>query len=414
MTDVQVAVLLLDIALIVLVAKAAGMLARALGQPPVLGEIVAGVLLGPTLFNGAVADTLFPAAIEPHLGSLAEVGLVLFMFLVGFELDYGKLRQSSWLAGTTAAGASLVPFVLGSILALYLARDHRPDNTVAFVLFFGVAMAITAFPVLARILVDQRMNRTLIGSVALSAAALCDLGAWMALAVVQVIAGGGARHWLVVLVVPFAALLFLVVRPRLGRLLTRGGDDGAMTSGRLAVVFAGVFTSAAVTQLVGLHFVFGAFLFGLAVPRTISARARENLLHRTQSATLLLLPIYFIVAGLKVDLSQIGVTGLVELALILFVAVAGKFGGTWLAARSQGLPPRRSAVLATLMNTRGLTELIALGVGLQIGVLDSNLYSLMVVMAVVTTAMSGPMLRLLASRDDRNPRDENSLVQVDS
>jgi Kef-type K+ transport system membrane component KefB len=221
--------------------------------------------------------------------------------------------------------------------------------------------------------------------------------------------GGGTRHWLVVMIVPLAVVLFLVVRPWLQRLLTRGAD-GRATAGQVTVVLAGVFATAAVTQMIGLHFVFGAFLFGLAVPRGIPEPIREDVLHRVRSGTVLLLPIYFIVAGLKVDLSQVGGTGLLELGLILLTAITGKFGGTFLAARTQGLPARRSAVLATLMNTRGLTELIALGIGLQIGVLDQDLYSLMVVMAVITTAMAGPLLRLLAGDEERNTVDEDSRV----
>lgn len=403
MTDAQVAILLCDLALIVVLARLAGRLARALGQPAVIGEIVAGILAGPSLFHGAIADTLFPVDVRPHLTGLASVGLVLFMFAVGLEFDHERLRGSGRIAGATALGALVLPLVLGSGLALVLAGRHHPADRLGFVLFVGVALSITAFPVLARILTDRGMNRTLIGTIALSAAAVCDLAAWTMLAAVQAIVGGsGAHHWLVLLVVPFGALLFFGVRPALGRLLTR--RPGAHPNfGHYAVVLAGLLVSAAVTQLAGLHYVFGAFLFGLAMPRRGTAKVREDLLHRTQATTALLLPVYFIVAGLNVDLSRVGTSGLLELAAIIAVAVFGKFAGTFTGAKTQGLSTRRSAVLATLMNTRGLTELIALGVGLQIGVLDRGLYSLMVVMAVVTTAMSGPLLRLLAGREDHNP-----------
>ncbi|TCO60779.1 cation:proton antiporter [Actinocrispum wychmicini] len=398
MTELQVAILLLDVALIVLVARLVGRLARALGQPPVIGEIVAGILLGPTLFHGAVSGTLFPMVVRPHLSTLASVGLVLFMFVVGLEFDFSRLRGSGrGAAGATAIGATVVPLGLGVLLALYLADRHQPANRLGFVLFMAVAVSITAFPVLARILTDRGMSRTLIGTIALSAAAVCDLVAWTLLAVVQAIVGGGTQHqWLILLVIPFALLLFGVVRPGLRRLAARTGPRSA---GRIAIVLVGLLISAAVTQMVGLHFVFGAFLFGLAVPRSDDV-FREELRHRTEAATMLLLPVYFIVAGLNVDLSRVDVDAVVDFVLIMVTAVAGKFGGTFLAARTQGLSGRQSAELATLMNTRGLTELIALSVGLQIGVLDGGLYSLMVVMAVVTTAMCGPMLQML-SRESR-------------
>ncbi|MBF8184499.1 cation:proton antiporter [Nonomuraea sp. K274] len=404
MTEFQVAILLLDVAVIVLVAKVVGRLAQALGQPAVIGEIIAGIAVGPTLFNGAVASTVFPVEVRPHLTSLADVGLVLFMFLVGLEFDHDRLRGSGRVAGATALGAMLLPFGLGSLLALHLAGNHRTGDLLGFVLFFGAAMSITAFPVLARILVDRGMSRTLIGSIALSAAAVCDLVAWTSLALVQAIVNGVADHWMVFLVAPFAALLFFVVRPWLGRLL-RHGDK--LTTGHFAIVLACLFASAAVTQLLGLHFVFGAFLFGLAMPRKSADRTRADLTHRIQMGTVLLLPIYFFVAGFKVDLSQMGTTGLAELGLILVTAIVGKFVGGFAGARSQGLSTRQSAVLGTLMNTRGLTELIALGVGLQIGVLNSSLYSLMVVMAVVTTAMSGPLLQWLRGPENRDPIDQD-------
>ena len=398
MTDGQVTALLLDLALIVIVAQAVGAVARWLGQPAVIGEIVAGVALGPTLFHGAVARTLFPGDVRPELNALADVGLVLFMFTVGLEFDFGRLRGSGRVAAATAAGATLLPLGLGTLLALYLARHHHPAHRLGFVLFIGVAVSVTAFPVLARILTDRGMDRTLVGAIGLSAAAVCDLAAWTMLAGVQMIVGaGGPGRWQVVLVVPFAAVLRFVVRPLLARL---PADSGAPWAS--AVVLGALVASAAVTQAVGLHFVFGAFLFGLVLPRAGFEAFGARLLEHLRGATTLLLPVYFVVAGLSVDLSRTGRAGWAELTLIMATAITGKFAGAFLGARSQGLPARRSAVLAALMNTRGLTELIALSVGLRIGVLDQRLYSLMVVMAVVTTAMSGPMLRRLAGTEDRN------------
>ncbi|MGQ4485690.1 cation:proton antiporter [Streptomyces sp. SAS_281] len=403
MSEFQTAVLLADIALIIAVARVAGRLARRLGQPSVTGEIAVGVLLGPTLLDGAVSAALFPTEVRPYLGAVANLGLVLFMFVIGLEFDFARLRGSGRVTGATVLGSTLVPFALGVLLGAYLLRSYDPADRPAFVLFIGVAVSVTAFPVLARILADRGMNGTWLGAVALSAAAFCDLAAWTTLAGLQALAGaGGAHPWLVLLVLPYALVLFLGVRPLLARYLARRGSGTPLSAGDVTVVVSGALGSAAVTQLLGLHFVIGAFLFGLAMPRLHTA-AHDGLLRRTEHTTTLLLPVYFIVAGLKVDLSGIGIEGLVQLAWIMVVAVTGKFAGTWLGARSQGVPARGSAVLASLMNTRGLTELVALGVGLEAGLVDERLYSLFVVMAVVTTVMTGPLLVRLMGRGDGAP-----------
>ncbi|MFI0787284.1 cation:proton antiporter [Streptomyces lydicus] len=402
MAELNAAVLFADLSLILVVARVAGRIAHRLGQPPVIGEIAGGLLLGPTLFHGALAHTLFPLEIRPCLSALADLGLVLFMFVVGLEADFGALRGSGRIAVGTVLGSAAVPFAAGTLLALHLLRGRHPASPAGFVLFIAVAVSVTAFPVLARILSDRGMTGTWLGTIALSSAAVCDLVAWTALAVVQVLAAtGGRNHWTVLLVVPFVLVLLAGGRPLLKRVLSRGNPAGTASAGGSAVVLTGLLVSAAVTQALGLHFVLGAFLFGLVMPRRESAGFQDVVLPRVRFTTALLLPVYFIVAGLNVDLAGIGTSGLAELGLVLGVAVTGKFAGTWLGARTQGLGARRSAVLATLMNTRGLTELIALSVGLQSGLLDSGLYSELVVMAVVTTLMTGPLLTCFVRPADR-------------
>jgi Kef-type K+ transport system membrane component KefB len=396
MSDSQVAQMLFDLALITVVALLVGRLARFLGQPPVLGEIVAGILMGPTLLNGAVARDLFPTGVRPSLGALSDVGLVVFMFVVGLEFDHERVRGCGRVATSIAAGALLLPFGLGCLLALDLVAREHPAHRLAFVLFLGVALSITAFPVLARILADRGMTASLLGAIALSAAAICDLAAWTMLAVVQAIAGGTGKHWLVVLVLPYGIVLRYGLRRLSGRLAALAQHSGAL----LALILAGLLGSAALTQALGLHFVFGAFLFGLALPREGTEELRARLLERTTGATTLLMPVYFVVAGFNVDLTRINGAAIGELALILATAIVGKFLGAFVGARSQGLRNRQSAVLATLMNTRGLTELIVLSVGLQAGLISQKLYTLLVVTAVVTTAMTGPLLRWLAGPAD--------------
>jgi Kef-type K+ transport system membrane component KefB len=387
------ALLFLDLSLILCLARALGALAVKVDQPPVVGEIVAGILFGPTLFHGAITDALFPGDVRSLLSSMSDIGVALFMFIVGLEIETRFLRGRGRLTAGSATGSTLIPFLLGIPLALYLMHDRTVHRHVAFVVFIGLSVSVTAFPVLARILSDRGMTRTHIGGIALATAAVVDVIAWSALAAIQATVGdGGGGHWQVALVVPFIAVLVFGVRPILRRVLASSNSSARLTWGRLAVFLIGALLCGAATDMIGLHYIFGAFLFGLVVPRDESAAVREEIFDRTNQVTALLLPVFFVVAGFKVDLSGITAGQILEILAILFVAVLGKFGGTYVGARSLSLERRPAAVLAALMNTRGLTELIILGVGLEMGLLDGRLYSLMVVMALVTTAMSGPLL----------------------
>lgn len=394
--------LLVALALVLAVARPAGWLAERAGQPAVVGEICAGILLGPTLFGGALTELVFPAAVRPALRILADVGVVIFMFLVGSELNDKLLRGQARAVARVAVGSLAVPFVLGSALALYLAERHPGADRLAFALFLGTAMSVTAFPVLARILTDRGLMETRIGALALACAAVGDVVAWTLLAVVAALAGGAGAPWHVLFVVPFAALLVCVVRPALTRLGDRRNRDRSTITRRegaavLAVVAAGLALSAGATEWMGLHLIFGAFLFGVAMPRRNWDGMYAWALPWFRRVSALLLPVFFAVAGLAVDLSELGGSGLGELALVLLIAIGGKGLGTYAGARTSGIRVRPSVTLATLLNTRGLTELIALTVGLQLGLLDTTLYSLMVVMALVTTAMTGVLLPLVHS-----------------
>jgi Kef-type K+ transport system membrane component KefB len=401
--------LLLGLALISLLAFAAGALARRLRQPPVVGEVLLGVLLGPTLLNGVISDAVFPTDIRPFLSALANIGVALFMFTVGAELDAGLLRGRRVVAGTVASGSIALPFGLGAALAFYLFIGHPTDNKTGFILFMGAAMSVTAFPVLARILTDRGMNRTWLGNVALACAAIDDVLAWLLLAVVVAICGAGTgSQWLLLLFVPYVLLMFAVVRPALRRLLEDRRVVGPAGSAPLVITLVGLLTSAAFTEWIGLHFIFGAFLFGAIMPRNAARKLRTDITGNVTDKIshlngLLLLPIFFIVAGLKVDLSSMDGNDVVELGLILAVAVGGKFLGAFIAARLSGLRSRPASALAILMNTRGLTELIILSVGLELGVLDGQLYSSMVLMALITTAMAGPLLQMIYPMHSADP-----------
>jgi predicted Kef-type K+ transport protein len=255
--------------------------------------------------------------------------------------------------------------------------------------------------VLARILTDRGMVRTPVGGLALASAAVDDIVAWSLLAVVVGIAGAESDStWLILLSAPYVLLMFLVVRPLLRRLVAARDRAGRLTPDALAVVLTGLLLSCLATEWMGLHAIFGAFLFGAVMPRTGTAdRLRVEILERLeQVSVLLLLPVFFVLSGLRVDLSTIGGTGLLELGAILAVAIGGKFAGAYAAARLNRVPSRPAGALAILMNTRGLTEIVILTVGLQLGILDERLFSMMVVMALVTTIMAGPLLTVVYPR----------------
>ena len=393
LNDVQL--LLADVAFIIILARLLGTAAKLLGQPPVLGEILAGILLGPTFFHGAITKALFPTGLIPPLTALADIGLVLFMFVVGYEVDLRLIRGRERVAVGVSTGSVLLPLGLGTALGVWLAHRNHLHNVSSFALFIGTAMAATAFPVLARILTDRGLHRTRIGGIALASAAIADVLAWILLAVVVAIAGSSAQ-WKVLLAFPYAAAMFGIVRPLLRRLSRFYLQAGRLTPNILATVLAGLLLSAAATNWMGLHFIFGAFLFGVIMPRENVLGLREEILERLlQISVLVLLPIYFVVSGLSINLSTIGSSGLEELGAILVVAIVGKFVGAYLGAQLTGVRGRNAGVIATLMNTRGLTELVILGVGLQLHILTPPLYTLMVVMALVTTAMSGPLLKAI-------------------
>jgi Kef-type K+ transport system membrane component KefB len=414
MTVDQLPRLLLALVVIIVSAQLCGRLARLLGQPAVIGEITGGVLLGPTLAGGVLTAAVFPAGIRPALAVLADVGVCVFMFLIGMHLDRRLLRGQGRIATTVSLSAIVLPFGLGVLLALQLFDAHPTESRLAFVLFLGTAMSITAFPVLARILTDKGLIDTPIGGLALAVAAIDDVIAWSLLALVAAVADGGGDPWRVLLVVPFVVLMLRVVRPLLARLAARHDVRGRGASAAVLLgLAAALFLGAQATEWMGLHLIFGAFLLGSVMPTEGATALRERVLPRLERVNaVVLLPVFFVVAGIKVDLSAVDAGALGELALILLVAIGGKGVGAFVGARATGVRNRHSAVLAILINTRGLTELIVLTVGLQLGVLDQALYSLMVVMALVTTAMSGVLLPLVypAARVRRDAAARTALV----
>jgi Kef-type K+ transport system membrane component KefB len=402
-----IAVVVLDLAIMIVAARLMGAVFRRIGQPGVLGEITAGVLLGPSLlgmFPGALDQLLFPQGARPFLTAIAQLGLILFVFLVGLEVDLSLLRGRERIVSIVSFSTVLFPFGLGFALATVLYAQHNTVNGhqiefLTLALFLGLALSITAFPVLARILSDRRMHRTPLGVLSLACAAVDDVIAWSLLAMVVGISTSGSPGHIAQVILgaaAFATLMFLVGRPLLASLVRRYQRAGRLTPDLLAVVMAGALLSAYATEVIGVHAIFGAFLFGVMMPRRGAAALIRDIIAKIEHvAVLLLLPVFFVVAGLQVDLRGLGLNGLWQLGLVLLAAVAGKFLGAYGAARAQRMPPRQAGALGLLMNARGLTELVILTVGLQLGVLDSQLYTMLVVMALVTTMMTGPLLNLV-------------------
>ncbi|MBF6338267.1 cation:proton antiporter [Nocardia abscessus] len=405
--------LLLDLVLIVGAARLLGGLAERLGQPAVIGEIVAGILAGPTVLGAQLSEAVFPLDIRSYLTAFANVGVMIFMFSAGLEMDLRSLAGRRRSVTAIALSAYLAPFALGSVIALWALARHDGGNRLTFALFIGCALSVTAFPVLARILHDRKLLGTRLGQSAMTCAALDDVLAWCGLAVVIAIARPGTdHHWRLLLFVPLVLALWWAVRPALDHLSRTGSEK---TPGNMVFLgVAGALLLGATTEWLGLHLIFGAFLFGVVFPRRLRAAVDSG----AQLLSSIFLPAFFVVAGLQVDLGALDRAAIGEFAAIMFAAIAGKLGGTYLAARLARTDRAESAALAALMNTRGLTELVILNIGLTIGVIEQRLYSLLVMMALVTTAMTAPLLKLCgatpaAHRGDPPPGKEGGR-RVDS
>ncbi len=398
--ELTVATVMADIALVLLVGHLFGQAAKRLGQPVVIGEIIAGITLGPSLLGllpGHLTDVLFPAAVRPYLSAISQVGLLLFMFLIGWEFDRRVVARRKSLTVSVSVCSIALAFTLGAALAAVIYEGHavvagKRVPFVAFALFIGAAMSITAFPVLARILRDRRLSHTQIGVLALASAAIDDVLAWCILAVVAAVATARDLFGLgqvVLLSACYVAVMAAVVRPLLAALVRRTGAGSYYLA---AVIAAGVFLSSYATTWIGIHAIFGAFAFGFVMPREPADQLTRHVRRPFEHIGLVLLPVFFIVTGLGVDIAALTVGNALELAAIIAVACVGKMAGSTLPARAFGLEWRHAWRLGVLMNTRGLTELIVLNVGVTLGVLDGQMFTMMVIMAVATTAMAGPLL----------------------
>jgi Kef-type K+ transport system membrane component KefB len=369
-----------------------------LGQPPVIGEVIAGIVLGPSFLGAEASALILPHTVAPFLGVIAQLGVLLYMFTVGLEFHTDLMRHRTYATVTISHTSILVPFVLGALLALHLYPRLSSSDVpfTSFALFMGVAMSITAFPVLARILTDRRLIRTELGAIALSCAAADDVTAWCLLAFVVGVAQAqvGAGLMVAAGTLAYIALMFLLIRPLLRRVVARWSTE-PLPRGATASVFVALLLSGLATEYIGIHAIFGAFLLGVIIPHN-SPVARTFTRHLEAVVTVLLLPAFFAFTGMRTRIDL--VSGLDQwwlCGLIVVVATGGKFGGTVVAARLTGLHWRQAAALGTLMNTRGLMELIVLNIGLDLKVISPTLFAMMVLMALATTLATAPVLQIL-------------------
>ena len=375
-----------------------------LRQPKVIGQIFAGIALGPSLLGQLpdhVTRLIVPPEVVPYLAIVAQLALVLFLFAVGYEMDLRILRQHTRAVPVIVGSAFAAPMLLGVLLALGTERWYGfpasgSDNHVGFVMFIAVAMSITALPVLASIISERGMCSTRTGVIAMTSAGAIDALCWFALVGALIATRSTRGHPpLVITLLLFAAYLAVMVfvaRPLLARWLCR---PGARRSVQIPMLVTFAMGSAFVTTALGLHVIFGAFLAGLVLPRGRDGAPDVELIRPLQETGNLLLPLFFVVAGLPVNFQRLDARDLVLLAAVCAVAIIGKFGGGALSARLVGLRWRDAATIGVMLNTRGLTELVVLSIGLQAGIINGHLYTVLVLMALLTTVLTGPSLDLL-------------------
>ena len=397
----NVVILIVQIAVILIAARLFGFLFKWIWQPQVIGEMVAGILLGPSLLGWAapgISAALFPPASLSYLNTLSQIGIVIYIFLVGLALNPRELKRFGRAALVTSNVSIIVPFTLGAMLALYLYPRLSNDTVsfTSFALFMGAAMSITAFPVLARILKDRNMLDTKLGMLAIACAAVDDVTGWCILAYIVVIARAhpGTQHlWLnIVGLTLFTVLMFYGVRPLLRRFYAAYRKRGSLSENALALLLLVVLVSALATELLGVHLLFGAFLAGVVMPK--EPDFVRHILDKFESLTVVLLvPLFFAFTGLRTTIGMIhGGSMWLYCGAIILVAITGKLGCSMLAARASGVSWNEAAGLGILLNTRGLMELLILNIGLDIGVISPALFAMMVLMALITTFMTTPML----------------------
>lgn len=394
-----IAVLLIQVFVILVFSRLCAVVLKKFGQPQVIGEMIAGILLGKSVFAlvwPVGFATLFPESTMPRLFILSQIGLILFMFVVGLDLKISELKNRASSAILISHVSIVVPFLLGSLVALGIYNDYGPKQFVfsSFALFMGIAMSITAFPVLARIIQEKKLTGTPLGTMALTCAAIDDVTAWCVLAAVIGIVKAGTVT--TAIGVFFAAMIYVavmikVIKPLAAKYL-REATNGHITHTQMAFVFCLLLGSAWISESIGIHALFGAFLAGTIMPTDFHLRERLKGKIEDLSAVVLL-PIFFAYTGIRMQIGLLNTPDMWMICLLIIaLAIIGKMVGSAFAARYSGMSWRDSWAIGALMNTRGLMELVVLNIGYDLGILSPAIFAMMVIMAIITTTMTGPLL----------------------
>ncbi len=396
-------VLLLQIVVIVVAVRLFGWLFNKIGQPAVIGEIVAGILLGPSVlgaFAPAISHFVFPSSSLTNLQFISQLGLILFMFVIGLELDITIIRKQVKSALVISHTGIIMSYALGMWLALTMYKTYAPENIsfLSFSLFMGIAMSITAFPVLARIIKERNLTKTKLGITAITCAASDDVTAWCILAgLIAIVKAGTSENILftIGLLLLYVLLMLFIIRPFLKKLERLYDKRDTVSRSMMAIVFMVMLLSAYLTELIGVHALFGAFVAGVIMPTKINFR--QTIIDKIEDVSLvLLLPLFFVFTGLRTQIGLLNDTNLwISCGWIIVVAVAGKFGGCTMAAKVTGQSWKDSLSIGALMNTRGLMELVVLNIGYDLGILSPQVFAMMVLMALITTFMTNPALNLI-------------------
>ena len=399
--------LFMQLLIVLIAAQLVGQAFKRIGIPAVVGEMTAGILLGPSLFGliapGAFAF-VFPSDSLGALKLLSQVGICLFMFSVGTELNLSQLRRQAQSAVAVSHSSIALPFVLGAALAYPLFNDMAGARATftSFALFMGISMSITAFPVLARILQERGLANSSLGNMAIACAAVEDVTAWIIMTFVVAIARAGSLDSAILSIVLTGVFIVVMSVGVRGLLRTRLSGESKRSeepsSGTLSIIACVLIGASFCTEVIGIHALFGAFLAGACMPGTADYRRRISESFSKFSSTLLL-PLFFAFTGLRTQISLLdGAETWLLCLVIIAVAILGKLGAGAVAARLSGMPWRESLQLGALLNTRGLMELIALNIGYDLGILSARIFTMLVVMALVTTVMTGPLLTLFGER----------------
>jgi len=421
------ALLLAQIVTIIVVAKFFGWICVKLKQPSVIGEMIAGIVLGPSLvglYFPEFSAFMFPKESLPNLQFLSQIGLILFMYIVGMELDLSVLRKKAHDAVVISHASIIIPFALGVGLAYFIYKEFAPDGIQfsSFALFMAIAMSITAFPVLARIVQERNLHKTKIGTVVITCAAADDITAWCILAAVIAVVKAGSFSgsiFVIIMAIVYVFLMIRLVKPFLTRIAESQKGKGFINKALVAVFFLILIISSYLTEVIGIHALFGAFMAGAIMPENV--KFRNLFIEKVEDVALvLLLPLFFVFTGLRTQIGLLNDPHLWKIGgLIILTAVIGKFVGSALTAKFLRLNWKDSLTIGALMNTRGLTELIVLNIGYDLGVLGPELFAMLVIMALFTTFMTGPCLDIInyffkgkksSLEEDDNENDEKYKV----